>query len=144
VRLKNQYISKKLYNSKIHTWKWTARNGYLEIVKWLHENNKPGCTTDVMDLAAMHGHLEVVKWLHENRNEGCTTWAIDLAASMGNLKVVEWLHENRSEGCTAWAIDWEIDAMGGTEVIKPGNGHLEVVKWLHKNKSQLFPMFQSG
>jgi len=42
---------------------WAARFGYLEIVKFLHENRTEGCTVDAMDYAAQHGHFEVVKFL---------------------------------------------------------------------------------
>ena len=32
---------------------------------------------DAMDNAARQGYLEIVKYLHENRMEGCTTNAMD-------------------------------------------------------------------
>ena len=32
---------------------YVAENGYLEIVKWLHDNRTEGCTND-------NGHLEIV------------------------------------------------------------------------------------
>src|SRR6476661_2624364 len=115
-------VDKKLYVESIHTWNWAAMNGHLNVIKWLHENKKEGCTTRAMDWAADHGHLEIVKWLHENRKEGCTTGAMDRAATNSHLEVVKWLHENRKEGCTTWAID-----------CAAVNGHLEIVKWLHEN-----------
>lgn len=39
-----------------------SKNGYLEVVQWLHQNRQEGCTGGAMDMAASHGHLEV---LHE-------------------------------------------------------------------------------
>ena len=68
-----------------------ARNGHLEVVKWLHQNRTEGCTTDAMDHAASNGHLDVVKWLHQNRKEGCTKDAMDWAAGNGHLEVVNFL-----------------------------------------------------
>ena len=38
-----------------------------------------------MNYAARYGHLDVVKWLHENRREGCTENAMNCAAQYGNL-----------------------------------------------------------
>ena len=46
---------------------FAAENGYLEVVKWLSENRKEGCTEYAMDYAVKNGHLEVVKWLSENK-----------------------------------------------------------------------------
>ena len=37
-------------------------------------------STKAMNLAAKNGYLQVVKWLHRNRSEGCTSNAIDFAA----------------------------------------------------------------
>lgn len=43
--------------------------------------------TEAMDEAAKNGHLEVVRWLHENRIEGCTGGAMDMASRHGYLDV---------------------------------------------------------
>ncbi|EGZ11588.1 hypothetical protein PHYSODRAFT_336109 [Phytophthora sojae] len=101
-----------------------ARNGHLEMVKWLHYNRSEGCTTKAMDEAARGGHLEVVKWLHEHRTEGCTVGAMDSAAGGGHLEVVKWLHENCTEGCSR-------DAM----TLAAESGHLRVLRWLHENRT---------
>lgn len=102
---------------------WAAKNGHLDIVKWLHENSTEGCTKRAMDMAAEEGHLHIVKWLHKNRTEGCTTAAMDAAATHGHLYILEWLYRNRTEGCTTWAMS------GAAK-----NGHIDVIKWLHLNK----------
>ena len=47
-----------------------------------------------MDLAAREGYLDVVKFLHENRNEGCTIEAMDYTAKNRHLDIVEYLQEN--------------------------------------------------
>ena len=47
-----------------------------------------------MDLTASKGHIEIVKWLHENRKEGCTTRAMYWAERMGHLEIVKWLKDN--------------------------------------------------
>lgn len=117
------------HNSKGYTkeaMSLAALNGHLEIVKFLHENRTEGSDTSGMNYAAFNGHLEVVKWLHVNRTEGCTELAMDLAAMSGYLNVVEWLHENRTEGCSRWAIE-----------MAAKMGHLKVVEWLYKNGESL-------
>jgi hypothetical protein len=64
----------------------------------LHDNRTEGCTKDAMDYAAKNGHLDVVKWLHENRTEGCTERALDLTSGNGQkrmfLEIVKILKEN--------------------------------------------------
>ena len=122
----SKFVSLKLYNKTVHTWKWAAENGHLEVVKWLHENKKDctisQCSPYAMDLAAGNGHLEVVKWLHENRTEGCTTDAFDWAIKNVQLEVVEYLHKNRTEGWTIDTFDWAAKY-----------GHPEVIEYLLDN-----------
>ena len=117
-RLKIPYYN---YNGYNHM-DYAAYNGYIEVVKWLHENRKEGCTTNAMDYAAIKGNLEVIKWLHYNRKEGCTKCAMDWAASNGHLEVVKWLHENRKEGYTTNAMLWTAS-----------KGHIKMIKWLREN-----------
>lgn len=102
-----------------------AEYGQLEILKFLHENELGGCTTEAMDYAAAGGHVEIVKFLHENRQEGCTTEAMDGAAQYGFLDVIKFLHENRKEGCTTSAMDFAIQ-----------NGHVDVFKFLKSNRNE--------
>ncbi|KAG2772422.1 hypothetical protein JG687_00004897 [Phytophthora cactorum] len=44
-----------------------------------------------MDDAARNGHLEILKWLHTNRSEGCTHRAFSHAVNNGQLRVAFWL-----------------------------------------------------
>ena len=143
---------------KNNLMKYAAKNGHLEVVKWLHENHIEGRTDEAMDWAAKNGHLEIVIWLHLNRKERltsggmCTTDAMDWAAHNGYLEVVKWLHENRQEGCTMNAMNFAA-SNGHLEIVKylhqnqkmctylamdwaAYNGHLEVVKWLHENRTE--------
>ncbi len=123
------YLSGIVYSTNLtfttYAMDFAAANGHLEVVKWLHNNRKEGCTTWAMDWAALNGHLDVIKWLHENRTEGCTKYAMDMSTRNGHLEVCMWLHENRTEGCTVYAMDWAVK-----------NGHCDVIKWLHKNRKE--------
>eukprot|EP01133_Synstelium_polycarpum_P017751 gene17751-21171_t len=102
-----------------------AKNGSLEIVKYLHDNRSEGCTVNAIDGAAKMGHLDVVIYLSENRTEGCTTRAIDKAASRGHLDVVKYLSEHRTEGCTENAMD---------KAAK--HNHLNIVEYLHSHRTE--------
>lgn len=55
------------YRPCIHTWRNLITQNSLDGIKFLHNNNKEGCTVLAMNYAAKDGHLELVKWLHENR-----------------------------------------------------------------------------
>ncbi|KAG6620087.1 ankyrin-like protein [Phytophthora cinnamomi] len=145
-------------NEEKHHWRFTweamngaAANGYILVVRWLHENDKAEyCSNamdnaaefghlevlqwlnehrygdnavNAMDLAAMNGHLEVVQWLHANAVSAATPLGFDLAAEGNHLDVVQWLHENLREGCTTQAMD-----------LAAKRGHIEMVKWLHHNR----------
>ncbi|KAG2769714.1 hypothetical protein PC129_g1016 [Phytophthora cactorum] len=116
-----------LHDNDKRMWSKEAMNtaalyGHLNIVKFLHENRREGCSTAAMNGAAAKGHLDVVKWLHVHRREGCSVSAMNDAAKEGHLNVVKWLHVHRSEGCTALAMN------GAAK-----NGHIQVMKFLAEN-----------
>ncbi|EGG22276.1 hypothetical protein DFA_04394 [Cavenderia fasciculata] len=103
------HISNNKKNDKIL---WTtevmdlaAKNGHIEIVKFLSEHRTEGATNRAMDMAAGNGHFEVVKYLHFNRTEGATTYAMDYAAQNGHIEVFKFLHEHRTEGTTVMAMN---------------------------------------
>ena len=60
IKIKNNYSANKVYNEKQHSYLKVCEKGELEVLKWLHFNNKNGCTDDAMDSASENGHLEVV------------------------------------------------------------------------------------
>ncbi|KAI8848893.1 hypothetical protein BC829DRAFT_489808 [Chytridium lagenaria] len=124
-----------------------ASEGHLDVVQFLHETRKEGCTTEAMDMAAAGGHLDVVRFLHERRQEGCTSDAMDMAAGRGHLDVVRFLHERRQEGCTSDAMDMaagrghlDVNRQEGctTEAmdLAAGEGHLDVILYLHENRQE--------
>ena len=105
-----------------------AKNGHLEVIKWLHHYRTEGCSYRAMNWAANNGHLEVVKWLHENRKEGCTKEAFYWAATSGHLDVIKFIHQNYKEiKCAAFTL-----------TVAASQGKFEVVKWLCQNRSESF------
>ena len=71
-----------------------ANKGYLNLMKYLHEN---GCSWDLLtcSYAASRGHLDCLKYAHEN---GCSwdSTTCSSAALYGHLDCLKYLHEN---GC---------------------------------------------
>ncbi|EGG22320.1 hypothetical protein DFA_04438 [Cavenderia fasciculata] len=134
---------------------FASSNGFIDIVKYLHENGAEGgdYIIKAMDEAARHGHLEIVKFLHFNRTEGCSTKALDGAAKNGHLEIVQFLDEHRHEGCTQAAV-YMASGKGHLDVVKylckhrgervskramndaAGNGHIDVVRYLHKHRTE--------
>ncbi|RKO86958.1 hypothetical protein BDK51DRAFT_38304 [Blyttiomyces helicus] len=78
-----------------------------------------GCTTAAMDGAAKNGDLEMARFLHDFRDEGCTTAAMDAAtwgwafhvseqrrgASLKGGEIVRFLHDDYPRCFTADAVD---------------------------------------
>ncbi len=106
-----------------HAMNWAAKNGHLNIVQWLHDNRREGCSVKAMNWAAKNGHLNIVQRLHDNRREGCSNLAMNLAAQNGHINVLDWLRNNRTEGCTEHAV-----------LLAIKKGHLDVLIWLHNNQ----------
>ncbi|KAK1944268.1 hypothetical protein P3T76_004180 [Phytophthora citrophthora] len=104
----------------------TARNGHLDVVKWLHANRSEGCTTEAMGKAAQNNHLAVLKWLDQNRTERFTDKAIRGAVRVGNLEVLEWLYSRQPELCRITAVNCANDVLAYCS-------HFGVLWFLHQN-----------
>ncbi|EGG18578.1 hypothetical protein DFA_04072 [Cavenderia fasciculata] len=109
----------------VYTMDVVAKNGHLDVIKFLHENRSEGCTLNAMNDAASNGHLDIIKFLHFNRTEGCSTHAMIFASYKGDYDIVEWLHFNRSEGCSTTAMD-----------NAARNGHFKILKFLHDHRTE--------
>jgi ankyrin repeat protein len=89
------------------------RNGHLEVVKWLAEQDGVSLTAEDQDgrspytCACENGHLEVVKWLAKQDGVSLTAedndgWQpIHCACDNGHLEVVKWLAEQDGVSLTA-------------------------------------------
>ena len=100
-----------------------AKNGHIEVVKYLYETFKDCRHKWTIDEAAEGGHLEIVKWLHENGSQGCSQNAMDMAAKNGHIDVVEWLYKIRTAIliCSRFAMNYAVI-----------NGDLNIVKYLNE------------
>lgn len=70
---------------------WSARNGYLNVVKWLHYHHRD-TSYIAIDYAAMNGHLDIVKWLLINSNEGMGIDALFNAISFKHFNTTKFLY----------------------------------------------------
>ena len=93
----------------------------LDIIKWLHQENITGCTSQTLIVAALNGNLKMIKWLLENKQVNCPTVIMDYTASHGHLKVIKWLYENNHATFTEYTI-----------ACAASNGHYKTVKYLCK------------
>ena len=59
---------------------WASGDGYLEVVKYVHETGKD-CTNTAMAGVSANGHLEIVKYLHRIGKD-CSYRAMNLASQM--------------------------------------------------------------
>lgn len=102
---------------------YAAAGGHLDIVEWLHNNTRQGCTTAAMDWAAVGGHVEVLQWLHSHRSEGCTVRAGSTSCG-GNVQAVEWIFGHLPQQ--------HIDPV---RIFRDAasRGHMDVLCWLHAN-----------
>ena len=83
---------KKLWNQ--YTTINAARNGYLDCLKYAHENGR-SWSKKTACAAAANGHLDCLKYAHEN---GCPwdEYTIYSATKNGHLDCLKYAHEN---GC---------------------------------------------
>jgi hypothetical protein len=93
-----------------------ASRGYLNILKWAHQN---GYTWDhrTCAQAALHGHFEILKWARE---KDCD-WDIDTpaaAAEGGHLEILKW---SITQNCPKEDLIIRLSA------IK--HNHLHILKW---------------
>ncbi|CAN0167402.1 unnamed protein product, partial [Ectocarpus sp. 13 AM-2016] len=64
-----------------------AKNGRMDVVRWMHDYTDVPQMPSAMDSAAAGGHLKIVKFLEEHRGEGnCTRFAMNGAAAAGNME----------------------------------------------------------
>ncbi|KAH9111082.1 hypothetical protein LEN26_013550 [Aphanomyces euteiches] len=117
-----------------------AGRGHLDLVRYLYENGLGRSTTAAMSQAARNGHLEVVKFLSLHRPEGCNIEsAMAEAARSGHLDVVQFLntsgYEDRDEFILIEAIEnGQTDVAtylyeNGYEVDDPTSLLMELVHW---------------
>lgn len=112
--------------------RWTAEDGYLEVVKYLHKSGADiqACDNYALVFASQYGHFDVVKYLCENGADiiARENDAVRKAAENGYLEIVKYLYEHGAD----ITIRKNYALMMASE-----NGHLEVVKYLYEHGADL-------
>ena len=105
-----------------------ARNGHLEVLKYLREEVKAPVNGKVIKIAACHGDLELIRYLVENK---CAGWengyldALDIIAKHGHFQCLKYLHEEVKLPLNGRMIDFAAN-----------RGHLEMIRYLVGKKCE--------
>jgi len=103
-----------------------AKNGHLEVLKYLREEGKAPWGSATTTFAAESGHLHILEYLVERKFDKYTYLACERAAENGHLDCLKYLHE------TAKA-PWNSRAVRKAHKKK----HLECVQYLLDNNCPL-------
>ena len=83
---------------------WTAENGHLECLKYLHEEAKVPWDWRTASRAAKYGHLHILEYLVERKFEKYYVDACANAAMNGHLDCLKYLHETAKAPWNYWAV----------------------------------------
>ena len=70
-----------------------AKNGHLEVLKYLREEAKAPWGSGTASLAAQNGHLHILEYLVERKYDKFHVFACWWAAKNGHLDCLKYLHE---------------------------------------------------
>lgn len=130
-----------------------ARNGFLEVLKWISERFDWPISHGCMTGAVSGGHLEVAKWLKREKMLRVVHMSgLLVAVKRGDLPMVSWVIQNLSIGGHRADLIEMAACHGHLEMVKflheecrgmegscamakaAGGGHLDVVQWLHEHR----------
>ncbi|KAL3669259.1 hypothetical protein V7S43_005641 [Phytophthora oleae] len=120
---------------QVSSWalRLAAYNGELVKMKWLHTHGFRGFSCTTADDAACAGNTNVLRFLLEYRREGCSSRALDQAAMHGHIEVVSYLFSfihGRNE-----AERHRVTARASFAMTKAAMcGHAEVVGFLGRRQ----------
>eukprot|EP00639_Heterosigma_akashiwo_P028888 CAMPEP_0194664320 /NCGR_PEP_ID=MMETSP0295-20121207/1386_1 /TAXON_ID=39354 /ORGANISM="Heterosigma akashiwo, Strain CCMP2393" /LENGTH=333 /DNA_ID=CAMNT_0039546029 /DNA_START=106 /DNA_END=1103 /DNA_ORIENTATION=- len=101
-----------------------AENGHLSLLKKLHVECLPDCSTHMIDKAALNGHLPTIEHLQSACRAGGTKMAVYGACLGGHLRLLKWLEQHNFQ-CDSDAV-----------IFAARGGQLHVVEWLLSSVSQ--------
>ena len=110
---------------------WAAKNGHLEVLKYLREEVKAPWNSGTAAWAARNGHLHILEYLVERKYDEYYEYACREAAMNGHLDCLKYLRE------TAKA-PWDSRAV----YFAHENNHPECVQYLLDNNCPLPPSWR--
>ncbi len=81
-----------------------AKNGHLEILKYLHEEVKAPWDSVTASWAAAKGHLHILEYLVERKYDQYSVYACTNAAMDGHLDCLKYLHETAKAPWNSQAV----------------------------------------
>ena len=83
---------------------FAARNGHLEMLKYLREESKAPWDSDTAAWAALNGHLHILEYLVERKYDEYDKDACMLAAKSGHLDCLKYLRETAKAPWNCYAV----------------------------------------
>ncbi|KAJ3404026.1 hypothetical protein HDV05_007404 [Chytridiales sp. JEL 0842] len=106
-----------------------AKQGHLNIVRYLYENNITGGACRGISRACSRGHSSVIRFFANStdffENESLYAVSLNLVAEAEHLRTIKILHQKGLFGCTTDAVDFAVK-----------NGHVDVVRFLLENRGE--------
>jgi hypothetical protein len=103
-----------------------AKNGHLEVLKYLREEAKAPWDWETASWAAFNGHLHVLEYLVERKYDKYSEGACQWAAKFGHFDCLKYLHETAKAPWSSWAVRYAHE-----------NNHPECLQYLLDNNCPL-------
>ncbi len=105
---------------------YAAKNGHLEVLKYLHEEAKAPWDFFTAAWAAEGGHLHILEYLVERKYDKYDVYACEDAADRGHLDCLKYLHETAKAPWNEGAVEKAHE-----------NNHTECLQYLLDNNCPL-------
>ena len=105
---------------------YAAKNGHLEVLKYLREEVKAPWDSGTANFAAQNGHLHILEYLIERKFDQYSANACEFAATHGHLDCLKYLRETAKAPWDSYAVRFAHD-----------NKHPECLQYLLDNNCPL-------
>jgi hypothetical protein len=121
------------FNIDEHIVIWLSLQGYLEVIKYLHDDLELNLDYQtILNIACEYGYLDIVKYLHHILDSNITDYVRDdyiiltYACSKGYLDIIKYLHENNIVNTDKYYT------VNSPLKRACNNGHLHIVKYIYE------------
>jgi hypothetical protein len=106
-----------------------ARGGYLNVLRYLHEQGCPYNGVVACNAAARGGHIDTLRYMHERDWPWDAVTACEMAAVSGSVDIIKYIVEQDSLVLTAAQLTNMLNAAGSYD-------QLETAQWLRQQGAQ--------